>query len=185
MDLFPRGWRNKSGRSSWCKKCHQKRSREKENEPGYREKRAGKMREYRQRPEFKEMERARRTANSQNKRAQDRANRASPKGRARLLWAAARDRASKKGKDFSLTISRVETTIFAGVCERTGATFDLSPGRTADSPSIDKKDPNLPYSDDNVSIVCDWYNMAKGRLSEIELIERCKALIAAVEHEVK
>ena len=184
-EFFPRDRRNKSGISSWCKECHRKKSREKEAEPGYREKRAAKMRERRKRPEFLEKERVRRVANRDKKRQQDRKSRSRPESRARILWAGARRRANKKGDAFFLTVGRVESALIAGACERTGSRFDLSPGRTADSPSIDRIDPELPYSDDNVNIVCDWYNMAKGRLSEIELIERCKTLIAAVEHEVK
>lgn len=182
---FPRDSRNKSGLSSWCKDCHRKRSQEKEVGPGYREKRAAKMRVKRAEPGYREKERKRREKYREAKRGYDAKFRATPAGRARSLWNAARRRAESRGEPFALSVERIESALKMGVCEYTGVAFEYSGGRTPGSPSVDRKDPFKPYSDDNVSVVCDWYNMAKGRLSNGELIENCKRLLVAAGYEVK
>lgn len=188
---FPSDKRNATGLSSWCRECHKKRSRQKEAEPGYRDMRREAARIRRQYPEYREKERARREKYRTNKQQKDREDRLTPSGRARSLWNAARRRASKRGEAFTLTKSRIESALSIGVCEFTGLEFDLDnklrvgeTGRSPLTPSVDKIDPLKPYSDDNVNIVCDWYNMAKGRLSSEQLIEFCKRLLIANGYEV-
>ena len=184
-DEFPKDRRHKTGLSSWCRLCHKEASARKENEPGYKEKRAAKMRERRKSPEFKAKEKIRRDKNKEATSARDRARRLTPKGRARSLWDGARIRAGKRNEPFTLSIERIQRALEIGVCEFTGLEFDLEQklkigkGRSPLSPSVDRKDPLKPYSDDNVNIVCDWYNMAKGQLSSEQLIEYCKRLLVA------
>lgn len=188
---FPSDKRNATGLSSWCRGCHKARSRKKEAEPGYAEKRQAAAKARRQRPENKEKERARREKYRTDKQRKDRESRLTPGGRARSLWNAAKRRADKKGEAFELSKERIENALLIGVCEFTGLEFDLEnklrvgeTGRSPLTPSVDKIDPLKPYSDDNVSIVCDWYNMAKGRLSSEQLIEFCKRLLIANGYEV-
>lgn len=187
---FPKDRRNSTGLSSWCRECHREKSQQKENEPGYKEKRREAMRQRRKNPDFLAKEKQRRERNKETKRQKDRETRLTPKGRARNLWNGAKRRAAKRNEPFDLSIERVIKALEIGVCEYTGLEFDLEQklrvgkGRSPLSPSIDRKDPLKPYSDDNVNVVCDWYNMAKGQLSPEQLIEYCKRLLISNGYEV-
>lgn len=107
------------------------------------------------------------------------------KGRAQALWGAAKTRANKKGEAFALTRQHVIDGIEPGFCQKTFMAFhfDLLPteGRKYHmhplSPSIDKIDPNGLYEPNNVQYVCSWYNLAKGQLSEEQLIQFCQRVV--------
>jgi len=107
---------------------------------------------------------------------------ASPKGRAGNIYRAARRRALAKGIYFSLSVSRIERALVLGVCERTGVEFDLSrPEGVSRNPyaaSIDRIDPFLGYTDENVQIVVSMYNLGKSQFSDAEFITFCKIVAA-------
>ncbi len=107
-----------------------------------------------------------------------------PESRASLLVAGARNRALKTDVQFNITFDDVYPTILAGTCPKTGFTFDLSPHvdlrRHPLAPSIDRIDSLKGYVRGNVQIVCNWYNLAKHELSEIEMLAFCKAVVDKV-----
>jgi hypothetical protein len=107
--------------------------------------------------------------------------RTDPKFKAYEVWKSARDRASKKGIEFSLSRSKVERAILGGLCEVTGLAFDMAlknKNQGSLSPSIDKIDPRKGYTDDNCQIVCWLYNRAKGDGSHDEVMILVEALHA-------
>lgn len=101
------------------------------------------------------------------------------------LYKQARERAEYKGHEFNLTKECVLEKLVKGVCERTGQRFDLSKSEKFHfnplAPSIDKIDPSKPYSDDNIQMVTDWYNRAKGQHSDAEFVEFCKMVVSTAE----
>jgi hypothetical protein len=104
-----------------------------------------------------------------------------PLFRAYELWKSARDRASRRGIEFSLSREKVEHAVVAGICEVTGLAFDLSLKNKAQgslSPSIDRRDPHQGYTDGNCQIVCWLYNRAKGDGSHAEVMLLVEALNA-------
>lgn len=188
---FGKDARNKDDLRSWCKSCVTDYNREKEASPEYREKRRIAARERRKNPEYRAKEKAWREKTKQSKRDSDTKRNRTPGGKASLAWHSAKRRAEKRGEPFTLTKERIERALKIGVCELTGLAFDfeqklrVGKGRSPLSPSVDRVDPLKPYSDDNVRIVCDWYNMAKGQLSPEQLLEYCKQLLIANNYRVK
>ena len=88
--------------------------------------------------------------------------------RAQCLINAARTRSRSKGIAFDLDgfESELQGRIDAGVCELSGVSFDLSPGRKPNSPSLDRKNPILGYVPDNVRVICHALNAALGDWGE-------------------
>lgn len=84
--------------------------------------------------------------------------------RGQLLVTNARMRAKKRGLVFDLDghVHDIQSRIDAGSCELTGYPFNLSGGRTFDSPSIDRIDASKGYTHDNVRIVLHMVNAAMG-----------------------
>lgn len=105
------------------------------------------------------------------------------KGRASSLWNAALKRAKSKDEDFKLTVEDIEIGLTVGICVRTLLPFDFSPVKGSYhikplSPSIDKIDPRGIYEPSNVQYVCSWYNLAKGQMTDSDLIALCKRLVS-------
>lgn len=102
------------------------------------------------------------------------------RGRANVLLNAALVRANKKNELFKLTGDHVFAGILSGYCCKTLFPFDLSLKRDGAykinpySPSIDKINPMGIYEPSNVQYVCTWYNLAKGQMTEADLITFCK-----------
>lgn len=97
------------------------------------------------------------------------------------LCANAKLRAEKLKVDFDLDISFVFEKL-KQVCPRTGLPFVIGVGsnysnRHPQVPSVDKINPTLGYTKDNVQIVCWWYNCAKQRYSDQEVLKLCKAVV--------
>lgn len=88
--------------------------------------------------------------------------------RAMVLVATVRTRARKRGLDFDLDqhIAEIQRRIDLGVCEVTGQPFDLSPGRSFNSPSIDRIYCSKGYTHENTRIVLNLVNAALGDWGE-------------------
>ena len=91
--------------------------------------------------------------------------------RALCLIATTRTRARKKGLAFDLGdhVLGLQDRINAGRCELSGTEFDLSPGRKAFSPSLDRRDPKVGYIYSNIRVVCHAMNVALGDWGEDDL----------------
>lgn len=106
-------------------------------------------------------------------------------GRASVLLNAAIKRARARSEPFGLTINDVIKGVSVGYCARTLFPFDLSVGERRGNyrinpfaPSIDKIEPNGIYEPGNVQYVIAWYNLAKGAMTEQELITFCQRVAA-------
>ena len=108
-----------------------------------------------------------------------RQNRVTSKGRTSHLLSAAKDRAKKKGEFFQLTKDRVLKAIEKGVCEQTGIPFALVSGMGLRpfGPSVDKINPEFPYSDYNAQVVCNVYQFAKNKFTDEDVLTMAKALV--------
>ena len=98
-------------------------------------------------------------------------------GRASRLYSNAKNRArnSRKNIEFSLTRDRVLELIKPMKCNVTNV--DLSLGdRIPNSPSIDRIDSNLGYTNDNVQIVAQMYNFCKNNFTDEETINFLKKI---------
>ncbi|WP_153065849.1 hypothetical protein [Xanthomonas campestris] len=161
---------------SWCRACCAEKKRLDRLDPAVRLRTAQANQRSRRRPsalEHKQVYQARAYETST--------------GRARALHNSARQRARQRGQEFNLSLRRVLDGIESGKCERTGIAFEMKcgfvfeTGRQANprSPSIDRIDPFKPYSDDNVQIVCTWYNKAKEQLTDMEMLSFCESTVRA------
>lgn len=113
--------------------------------------------------------------------ARSRRNYEEPESRAKFMIANARKR---RPDGFSLTFEHVVAGIKAGFCPITGIKFDLTDaheratGRSRNpySPSLDRIDSRLGYTDENSRIVSTQYNIMKGELSDSEMFYLCRLI---------
>jgi hypothetical protein len=102
--------------------------------------------------------------------------------KAENLFAAARWRANNKSLPFDLTIPFIFEHL-QRPCPKTGKSFNLGKSGSSYSdrdlycPSVDKINPYLGYTQDNVQIVCWGYNVAKQRFTDEEIIEFWKSTV--------
>lgn len=101
------------------------------------------------------------------------------KNRAKDLIRHAKFRALKKGIAFDLDdhCADVQSRIDSGVCEVTGMPFNLDGGRTWDSPSLDRVDPDSGYLYSNIRVVCHAVNSALGDWGETTLLKISQAIL--------
>ena len=103
------------------------------------------------------------------------------RGRSKDLFNAAKARSKKFNLDFDLIIERIEFALIIGKCERTGLSFDLSIHDKYNSnpfaPSIDRKDAFKGYTNDNIQIVCNAYNIGKSQMTDIEFVAFCEKVV--------
>lgn len=91
-------------------------------------------------------------------------------------------RAKKNGVLFDIEVKDIHVAIVNGVCPRTGIHFEIVQkgsdysNRSPYAPSVDKINPTKGYTKDNIQVVCWWYNSAKGRYTDEEVLELCKAV---------
>ncbi|CAB4150150.1 hypothetical protein UFOVP562_37 [uncultured Caudovirales phage] len=101
---------------------------------------------------------------------------------AQTLFYAAQHRAIKKGLIFDLDADWIAEQL-KRPCPRTGVEFRLleaSSGygdRGPFGPSLDKIDPHGGYTKNNVQVVCWWYNVAKQRFTDQEVINLCTMVV--------
>ncbi len=98
------------------------------------------------------------------------------------LYHNAKQRAYDKGLEFSLSKEFIEKALKKGKCAQTDIKFDFNEnsggkGQASPwSPSIDRKDSNKGYTEDNCQIVALIYNRAKGADSAKDVRDMAKAL---------
>lgn len=103
--------------------------------------------------------------------------------RAKLLYAAAKQRATKKQVDFKITVDYLVAKLEAGVCEATGIplkldNFGLIKGKIhPHTPSLDRIVPYKGYTNSNCQIVCDHFNKMKNDKSMKDTYFMAKSFI--------
>lgn len=98
--------------------------------------------------------------------------------RYKKLWMAARTRANKQNLEFSLDIDKIKIAIDIGICEITGIKFNVSDERHgAFSPSIDRINNSLGYTNENCKIVCWCFNAGKNHFNINNFIHVCQKVI--------
>lgn len=99
-------------------------------------------------------------------------------GRTKLAIQEIRQRAAKRGLEFSLTEEWIRERLESGKCELTGIEFDLNTKRPF-SPSVDRTDSTKGYTPDNCRMVVLCYNLAKNEATDDDVLEMAKALVFA------
>ena len=160
LSLFNKDLSRIAGVSAQCKAC-----------------RASKSKEYRRLTAKERRESQARWRSENAEHLKKRASKRRLEKRAQCLVAAARTRSRPKGVPFDLDgqIDVLQKIIDAGYCELSGVPFDMSPGRKANSPSLDRITPSLGYVPGNVRIVCHALNTALGDWGEDVLAEIAEA----------
>lgn len=99
------------------------------------------------------------------------------------LLASSQYRAKVLGIENDLSVEWIQERL-CKPCPKTGFTFVLLHkgnkgygNKHPHSPSCDKINPTLGYTKNNVQIVCWWYNCAKQRFSDEEVLSLCKAVV--------
>ena len=108
-------------------------------------------------------------------------DRGDPRVRAARLHHSAKRRAEEKGIEYSLTTDFIHNAILGGKCQVTGLSFGLGDvaqktGNRPWAPSLDRTDPTLGYTEDNVKVVCWIYNGAKGIGTHEDVMKLVEAL---------
>lgn len=100
-------------------------------------------------------------------------------GRAHRLYAAARHRAKRRGLSFTITFEWVINKLEQGACEVTKLPFVLTDKRSPWAPSLDRKVPELGYTQENTQMVVFSYNTAKQEYSHENVVTLAHALTQA------
>jgi hypothetical protein len=104
--------------------------------------------------------------------------RATPEGRGDRLFHGAKKRSKTNNIEFSLDREWVIEKVKSGNCEVTGLPFELTTGRNAFAPSLDRTDPTKGYTKDNVKVVVWCYNTAKGVGTHEDVLKLAQAIVA-------
>ena len=89
----------------------------------------------------------------------------------------ARRRASKKGLEFTITKDWIVERLDAGVCQLSGLPLEIAQSKTANSPSLDRKDNSKGYTADNCQLITVQANSAKGEWPQGDLLIFCMSYI--------
>lgn len=166
-----------SGKSWDCKECRNHYAKNRyHNVPGVREKRRDEAKEkLKNNPEYRE-----------SHLRYSKKHYESVDGRAANLFNHARRRSKQIGVEHTVTLEHIRNQIALGFCAVTKLPFDLISDKrhilarkkyNPCSPSIDRINPNKGYTNENTRVVIWWYNMAKGQLSDLEMLDFCKLVV--------
>jgi len=103
------------------------------------------------------------------------------RGRSIHLINKARNRA--RGKyECSISVDFIMKKLEKNKCEQTGIDLEwenanIKLSRNPRGPSIDRINAEKGYTNDNVQIVCTWYNLAKAQLTDDEMLKFCQSVV--------
>jgi hypothetical protein len=104
----------------------------------------------------------------------------SKEGRAKQMFNSAKCRAKKRNIEFNLSFELVRSLVEIGHCPKTGFRFNLIVPDDTNigplAPSLDRKEASKGYTNENVQIVCNMYNMGKSDADELDFIAMCLAV---------
>lgn len=87
-------------------------------------------------------------------------------------------RSKTKNLEFDLTKDFILQKLKVGVCEVTKLPLNLNGGKRKPlTPSLDRINPNLGYTQDNVQLVCCMYNFAKSDFTYQDVLQMAEALV--------
>lgn len=110
------------------------------------------------------------------------------KGKARILYDGAKNRAKKDKLNFNLTVEHIENLMSLGVCQLTGIPFSYelhSFRQNPKSPSLDKIDSSKGYTIENVRVVLWLVNAALQECSDSEALPILEALVKGLKKNAK
>lgn len=94
---------------------------------------------------------------------------------------AARDRSNRNGNEFTITEEFVKNLLVVQdyKCAISGIplTFELGSGRVYTNVSLDRKDAQKGYTEENVQLVCMAVNQMKSDMTIEQLVDFCKSII--------
>jgi hypothetical protein len=95
------------------------------------------------------------------------------------LRRAAKTRAKRKGQTINISVEWLMEKVISQdyLCIKTAIPLVINPVSSPWSPSIDRIDSSLGYTEDNVQIVCYMYNTAKNNANSIHVQQFSAALI--------
>lgn len=99
------------------------------------------------------------------------------------LWKKAKQRATKTGKEFTITSQDVKDLLAVSfICPYTKVPYEITTGigRNPWTSSLDRKDSTKGYTPDNIEITSLWWNIAKSSWSP-EIMKRALAGLSANE----
>ena len=99
-----------------------------------------------------------------------------PEKRAKHMLGVLRRRRRVQDKGFGLSKEWMTDKLKKGVCEVTGLPLDLSTPRGPLSPSVDRIDSSLGYTEDNCQVVVFMYNLAKSNWTHDDVLVMANAL---------
>ncbi|QWY83179.1 postulated decoy of host sigma factor protein [Rhizobium phage RHph_X2_24] len=106
--------------------------------------------------------------------------RESLRSKATHLTSSAKIRAQNRGMQFEISADFIHASLIVGHCWATGLPFRYPDGNakntTPFSPSIDRRNTQLGYTNENVQVVCSIYNLGKNHHDEIDFIAMCMAV---------
>jgi hypothetical protein len=105
--------------------------------------------------------------------------------RGKALCTVAKYRAKQKGLSFDLDAEDIQRRIDANACELTGVPFDLTGGKTWDSPSLDRIDSTRGYTQDNVRVVLYCVNVMANVWGPKKILDIADAIRAQTSKEAR
>lgn len=103
------------------------------------------------------------------------------KGRSKSIWRTASRSKTANTKPFTLTVDHIVEGLERGTCAVTGIRFVFERNNVTQNhpfaPSLDKIDPNGPYSNENTRMVIWQYNTFKGQISDLEVYFIARAIV--------
>ena len=99
------------------------------------------------------------------------------RGRAVAMFNGIKTRCRRMGRINTLSTDWIFEKLSVGKCEKTGIRFKYEQRKTGGitpfSPSVDRIDSELGYTENNSQIVCSMYNIGKGAHEEVDFIAMC------------
>ena len=176
----------------YCKPCADKKYKEQKKKPGWREKVLVAERKRREDPVLHARDAARKKirdalpeVKERNAAGFRRRHLASPRYTFTAIISNKRYRRELPETDaMSLADLMAKWEQQRGLCDLTGVPMTWAPGHcgpTATSISVDRIDCNGGYTNANTRLVCHWANSFRGKMSDAQLLEAARAMVAHME----
>jgi len=101
----------------------------------------------------------------------------------KYLLISVKSRAKQHEREFNLDLSWIEMhyMLAGGVCSKTGVPYSTDHVDSDGKPSIDRIDNEKGYTKDNCQLVCWAYNRAKSSMTDVQLLELARRIVATAD----